>query len=172
MYLSVFLVLFKVICIEGYCNEYLNLVSLFHTEADKLNSLKGNNMNIEQRNQVIANVESNIAELNNEIIDKQKEIDSFEYEVSESDFDEFLDDVEESVIIAGMTFYPSDILKSCDPVAYRCAKADYESNFDLDDVEEYNDLKDELDGLEGKLEELESELEELQDQFDSLESED
>lgn len=120
----------------------------------------------------IENLEHNIAELNNEIQDKQKEIDSFEYEVSESDFDEFLDDVEESVIIAGMTFYPSDILKSCDPIAYRCAKADYESNYDLDDIEEYNDLKEELEALESKLEEFEGKLEELQDQLDSLESED
>lgn len=135
-------------------------------------------MNIEQLNQVIADVESKIESLNNEINGKQKEIDSFEYEVSESDFDEFLDNVEESVIIARITFYPSDILKSCDPVAYRCAKSDYEYNYDLDDVEEYNDLKDELEGLEskleefeGKLEEFESELEELQDKLDSLESE-
>ena len=119
----------------------------------------------------IETLEHSIAELNNEIIDKQKEIDSFEYEVSESDFDEFLDDVEESVTVCGMTFYPSDILKSCDPVAYRCAKSEYESSYDLDDVEEYNDLKDELEILESKLEELEVELEELQDQSDSLDSE-
>lgn len=120
----------------------------------------------------IDNLEHNIAELNNEINDKQKEIDSFEYEVSESDFDEFLDEIEESVTVCGMTFYPSDILKSCDPVAYRCAKSDYESNYDLDDIEEYNDLKQELEDLESKLEEFESELEELQGQFDSLDSED
>lgn len=120
----------------------------------------------------IETLENNISELNNEIKDKQHEIDSFEYEVSEDAFDEFLDDVEESVIIAGITFYPSDILKNCDPVAYRCSKADYESSYDLDDVEDYNNLKDELEALESKLEELESELEELQDQLESLEFED
>lgn len=109
----------------------------------------------------IETLEHNIAELNNEIDSKQKEIDSFEYEVSESDFDEFLDDIEESVVVCGMTFYPSDILKSCDPVAYRCAKSDYESNYDLDDIEEYNDLKDELELLEYKLELLEAELDVL-----------
>lgn len=128
-------------------------------------------MNIEQLNQVIANVESKIESLNNEINAKQKEIDSFEYEVSESDFDEFLDDAEESVTVCGMTFYPSDILKSCDPIAYRCAKSEYESNYDLDDVAEYNDLKDELEELENQLEEFESDLEDFQNQLDSLESE-
>ena len=63
-----------------------------------------------------------------------------------------------------MEFYPSDILKSCDPIAYRCAKSDYESNIDLDDVEEYSDLKDGLEALEADLEDLESELEDLQSQ--------
>ena len=60
-------------------------------------------MNIEQIKQVIANVESKIESLNDEIEDKQHEIDSFEYEVSESDFNDFLDDVEQSVTIFGMS---------------------------------------------------------------------
>lgn len=142
-------------------------------------------MNIEQLNQVIANVENKIESLNSEINafqskieSKQHEIDSFEYEVSESDFDDFIDDVEEAVTIYGIKFYPSDILKSCDPIAYRCAKADYESDYDLDAVAEYQDLKQELEelqdklvDLESELEELESELEDFQDQLDSLESE-
>lgn len=128
-------------------------------------------MNIEQLKQVIANVENKIESLNNEIESKQKEIDSFEYEVSESDFDEFLDEIEDVVTICGMTFYPSDILKSCDHVAYRCAKSEYESNYDLDDIEEYQDLKQELEELENQLEEFEDNLEDFQDQLDSLESE-
>ena len=61
-----------------------------------------------------------------------------------------------------MEFYASDILKSCDPVAYRCSKSDYESNFDLDDCEEYNDLKDQLSDLESELEELNDQLDDLQ----------
>lgn len=115
-------------------------------------------------------LEHNIAELNNAIESKQKEIDSFEYSASESEFDDFLDDCYQTVTVAGMEFYASDILKSCDPVAYRCAKVDYESDYDLDDVDEYQDLKEELEALEDKLEDLENELEELQDQLDSLDS--
>ena len=70
-----------------------------------------------------------------------------------------------------MEFYASDILKSCDPVAYRCSKSDYESNFDLDDCEEYNDLKDELEALEDQLSDLENDLSDLNDELDSLENE-
>ena len=114
-------------------------------------------------NQQIEMLESKIDAIKAEIENKQHAIDSFEYEISESDFNEFLDD-EGSVTVCGMEFYPSDILKNCDPVAYRCAKSDYESNYDLDDVEEYADLKDELEALESELEDLESELEDLQNE--------
>ena len=110
-------------------------------------------------NQQIEMLESKIDAIKADIETKQSEIDSFEYEISESDFDEVLDDNEESVNICGMEFYPSDILKSCDPIAYRCAKADYESSYDLDDVEEYCDLKDELEDLESELEDLNDQLE-------------
>lgn len=125
---------------------------------------------IDQVQNAIYEVEKNIGAIEIAISDKQKEIDSFEYEVSESEFDDFLDDVESSVVICGMEFQASDILKSCDPVAYRCAKIDYESNYDLDDIEEYNDLKDELESLEEQLSDLENDLDELNDELESLEN--
>ena len=109
-------------------------------------------------NQQIEMLESKIDAIKADIEKKQSEIDNFEYEISESDFDSYLDD-EGSVIVCGMEFYPSDILKNCDPIAYRCAKSDYESSYDLDDVAEYCDLKDELEALESELEDLQSELE-------------
>ena len=117
-------------------------------------------------NQQIEMLESKIDAIKADIENKQSEIDNFEYEISESDFDSVLDDNEESVTIFGMTFYPSDILKNCDPIAYRCAKSDYESNIDLDDVGEYCELKEELDALEFELEDLENELEYLNDQLE------
>jgi hypothetical protein len=33
-------------------------------------------------------------------------------------FDEYLDDCEGPVTVAGLRFWPSDILKNCDPIAY------------------------------------------------------
>ena len=116
-------------------------------------------------NQQIEMLEAKIDAIKADIETKQSEINSFEYEISESDFDSYLDD-EGLVPVCGMEFYPSDILKSCDPVAYHCAKSDYESNIDLDDVEEYSDLKEELEDLESELEDLESELEDLNDQLE------
>ena len=120
-------------------------------------------MNITQE---IEMLESKIDTIKADIEKKQSEIDNFEYEISESDFDEFLDETEQSVNVCGIEFYPSDILKSCDPIAYRCAKSDYESNIDLDDIAEYTDLKDELEALESELEDFESELEDLQSELE------
>lgn len=124
---------------------------------------------IEQVQDMINATESKIDDIQNQINDKQKEINNFEYQISENEYDEFLDEIEGSVTVAGMEFYASDILKSCDPIAYRCAKNDYESNYDLDDVEEYNDLKDELELLEDRLSDLKSELDEYRDDLESLE---
>ena len=50
-------------------------------------------------------------------------------------------------------------------LAYRCAKSDYEGNFDLDDCTEYTDMSEQL-------WDLESDLESLQDELESLESDD
>ena len=126
---------------------------------------------IEQLETMIATVESKIDDIKNQIDEKQKEIDHFEYSCTEAEYDEFLDEIEGSVTVVGMEFYASDILKSCDPIAYRCGKVDYESTFDLDNLEEYNDLKDELELLEDQLSNLESELEELNNQLEDLENE-
>jgi len=116
-------------------------------------------------NQQIEMLESKIDAIKADIENKQSEIDSFEYEVSEEDFDSYLDD-EGPVTLYGMGFYPSDILKNCDPIAYRCGKSEYESNIDLNGVAEYADLKDELEALEFELEDLESELEDLRSELE------
>ena len=115
------------------------------------------------------NTLNNIEQLQRDIEDKQGEIatvqsniETFEYTCDDAQFDEFLDDAEQTVYICGMEFYPSDILKNCDPIAYRCAKSDYEANFDLNGIPEYNDLIKELDDLESQLDDLQTELDELE----------
>ena len=49
-------------------------------------------------------------------------------------------------------------------------KNDFESDYDLDNCEEYKDLKNELEALEDQLSDLENELDELNDEIDSLEN--
>jgi hypothetical protein len=50
-------------------------------------------------------------------------------------FDEALDDSWGVFIIGDMKFYASQILKECDPIAYRVALADFESVY-LENVDE------------------------------------
>ena len=126
---------------------------------------------IEQVKQEISNIEDEIEYLKDEITSKKQEIDNFEYECSDDDFDDFLDQIYSEINIGGLTFYPSQVLKECDPTAYRCGKADYESDYDLDDCEEYAELKDDLESLMEDLESLESDLEDLENTLDDLESE-
>ena len=47
--------------------------------------------------------------------------------MTDNDFIEFLDSVEDPVTIFGLTFSPSDIVKNLDPIAFRVMKSDYES---------------------------------------------
>ena len=117
---------------------------------------------IEQVQTEIENLELNITEL-------KSDIDNFEYSMTDSEFDDILDEEGEQHTSVG-SFHPSDILKNCDPVAYRCAKSDYESDYDLDDCEEYTDMVEQLESLNNELEDLQSELSDLMDELDNLES--
>ena len=129
------------------------------------------NAKIEQLNNAIEMKQGEIESLKRDITNAQNEVDCFEYEVAEAEYDDFLDDCYPTVELMGMTFYPSDVLKSCDPIAYRCSKSDYESNYDLDDCQEYNDLVETVENLESELENLESELENLESELENLENE-
>ena len=47
-------------------------------------------------------------------------------------FDEMLDECYPVVKIGELTFYPSQILKECDPIAYRIGVSEYEDMVDED----------------------------------------
>lgn len=150
---------------------YLNIDGQEVLVNQNINS-ESNEMSIKEALEgQIVNAESKIEFIESAIKAKQSEIDSFEYSCTDAEYAEMLDDVYGDVEICGMNYSSSQALKLLDAVAYRCGKGDYESNYDLDTCEEYNDLKDELESLEDDLESLREELEELQDELDSLESE-
>lgn len=49
-----------------------------------------------------------------------------DYEIMES-YNEFLNEVNAEVVINGMSYSPSYVLREVDPIAYRVGLADYES---------------------------------------------
>ena len=54
--------------------------------------------------------------------------------MTEEKFDEWLDDVYPTYQIAGVTLYPSQILKNCDPIAYRIALSEIEDDDEDEEV--------------------------------------
>ena len=49
-------------------------------------------------------------------------------------YDEMLDDCEGPVIVCGMTYSASQVLREVDPVAYRCGFNDYVDSLTHDDI--------------------------------------
>lgn len=98
-----------------------------------------------------------------EIAEKEREIRNYSHEVTEDDYDAFLDEIYEDVDICGSVFSPSYALKNLDRTAYDTGKSDHESSIDLDDVPEYKELTEELEDLESRRDDLESEIEDLEE---------
>jgi hypothetical protein len=52
-------------------------------------------------------------------------------------FDEYLDLIHEEYSMGWLTFTPSQILKECDPVAYRIALSEFEDEEEEEEEEQY-----------------------------------
>jgi len=112
----------------------------------------------------IATIKANIVSKTAEIKAKQSEMDNFEITVSESEYDDFLNDCYEEVEICGNTYSPAYALKMVDETAYNVGKSDYEDSLEKEENEEYKELAEELETLENELQDLEDELEEAENE--------
>ena len=110
-----------------------------------------------------------IAELEQAIADKQKEIDDFdksEY-VSYDQYDDMLDGYSDPVTLGGLVYEPSFVLKRVDEVAYNNGYNDYVDSIDESDILEYQELEAELEALQEDLEVLEDEEQAMLDESES-----
>ena len=55
----------------------------------------------------------------------------------DSQYADWIDEIHDFVIVAGITFQPSRILRELDPTAYRCGFNDYLDAEELDEVGNY-----------------------------------
>lgn len=99
-----------------------------------------------------------------EITNKKSEIENFEIDKSEEEYDEWLDSLYEPYEIGYIKFSASRILSELDPIAYNCGKSDYEDTLDVTDEPEYQELEEELNTLEEELQDLEEELAEMEEE--------
>lgn len=105
-----------------------------------------------------------------ELIEKIQELNDKKDNISMDDlninheeiYDNFLDDCYELYKIGNLEFYPSDIMKSCDPIAYRCGMNDYFGDIDIKDFSEYHDKVEEIE------EQIDDIKEEIKDIIDNL----
>lgn len=58
-------------------------------------------------------------------------------------FDAMLDECNEDIFVCGYSYSPAEVFASVDPVAYRCAKADYYNSLATDIVYELNGMNNE-----------------------------
>jgi predicted ribosome quality control (RQC) complex YloA/Tae2 family protein len=102
-----------------------------------------------------------LEELKAAIVEKKREIDTFELDVDdyEDQYCECLDE-EGPVKVAGLTFDVSTIIRELDPTAYRCGLNDYVDSIEKEETEEYKKLEEELEELESELSDIKEELEE------------
>ena len=110
--------------------------------------------------------EHEIRKLQAQIKNKEAQQNSIECDPDDlaDQFDECLDEAG-GVKVAGCTFYPSQILKECDPVAYRCGLNDFaDSYFNKEETEEYQALQSEIDAIQEEIDQLESDIEDLENE--------
>jgi hypothetical protein len=79
-----------------------------------------------------------------------------------------LDEYTDPINVAGSCFYPSDILKSMDPIAYRQYALDFIDQIDITTTERYLELTEQIEELTEKLDNLQTELAELDADGDQL----
>jgi hypothetical protein len=107
---------------------------------------------------------------NARVIAELKEV--YEY-VLEERYCEMLDACESTVIVCGMSYNPSTVLASVDPIAFRCGFADWidgeckdeayiEINGEFYDYSEVKTIREEC------IELVESEIEEIENQIETL----
>ena len=82
----------------------------------------------------------------------------------DSRYSEWLDEIHDPCIIAGITFQPSCILCELDPTAYRCGFSDYLDFENLDEVGNYYMLRSDI---ETCTDDLDRDAEALDDEEDT-----
>lgn len=82
--------------------------------------------------------------------------------IEESDYEELLD-CEGVVSVGGLDFYPSTILKQCDPIAYNEGWSNFCDSVDITEYVQYKDVEREVESLEDEISDLKVEIENLEE---------
>lgn len=126
-------------------------------------------LNVNELNTKLTALNAQLEDLQGDLNVKQLELDNFDYVADESEFNNHLNGIYGTVECAGVITDASTFIADYDPTAYRCMKSDYEANCDLNNCEEYNELKEEVEDLENQISDIEKEIEDLETEINDLE---
>lgn len=100
-----------------------------------------------------------IEQIREELEAKRNELKSVELDPDDytDEYDEMLREVYGEVNIAGISLDADQVLRKCDPTAYRCGLLDYIDGIDVTDTEGHKAIEEEIEELEDELEALEEE---------------
>ena len=103
-----------------------------------------------------------LEELQEEARDKQYEIDNFEIDLGDKEYQfcDMLDDCYPELF----NMLPSRILSECDPIMYNEELSNYVGSLEVSDEPAYKELEDELEEIEDEISDLQEQIEELQDE--------
>lgn len=137
-------------------------INIFNNREEKMKTIELLQAEIQMKEHAIRKMQAQIA-------DKEKQQSNIEIDPDDfaDQFDECLDGAG-SIEVAGCTFYPSQILKECDPVAYRCSLNDFVDSLDVEDSDEYKALQSEIDDIQDEIDQLQSDIEDLENQIAGL----
>jgi peptidoglycan hydrolase CwlO-like protein len=103
-----------------------------------------------------------LKELQQEVRNKQYEIDNFEIDRYDKE-DQFCDMLDEAYPKL-FNMLPSRILRECDPIRYNEELSNYVDSMEVSDEPAYKELEDELEEIEDEISDLQEQIGELQDE--------
>lgn len=127
-----------------------------------------NQTTLNELNETLAQLNNELIDLDQQLTDAEQQRDLFEYSCSDDEFNEYLDEIYSEVEICGYTYPASQSLYDVDPTAWRCAKNDYESNYDLDDCDEYQEILETIESIELEITDKVSEIEDVKQEISDL----
>ena len=100
-----------------------------------------------------------LEELREELRGLEIERDHFDVSVYASDesYSDWIDEIEGEIIICGMSYSASNILREVDPISYRCIFSDYCDGLEKEDFQEYEDILEKIREIEEEIEEIKEE---------------
>lgn len=101
-----------------------------------------------------------------DLVDSLDRFDASEY-VDEDEFRDYLNEFENPIVVRGISMLAGDVLYTMDEVAFREEFNNWLDSYDVEYLDAYIELEEEISDLADEIADLEEELENLQEELDN-----